>query len=382
MALPEEIVLIRSTYSASGGVERVALSLIKGLLKKGVRLTLLTLPGQKWPLAHPDFKIVPLGIQRGHRLLIAWSFNRAVNRYLDGHGSECVLSLDRVTNFTHLHAGGGTHKSFLAIKSRYSGPVDRFFQKCSIFHRYLLYLEKKGFGNERLQKIRCNSALVLDDVTKDYNVPREKLVVIHSGIRWQEMEDSFRHRVDIGQSLCRDHHLSPEWECLLFLGSGFARKGLDLAIQGLAGMPEKYHLIVVGKGTTRLYRRLAVRLRLDRRVHFLGPQPNGWRYACCCKALVLPSRYDPFGGSAAEGHAMGIPVLVSDKTGYADWVVHGQNGIILKSPMNTDDVQRSFNALTQLIEQPLCTPDQLRRHARNVDDDVILEQLLDNFLNV
>ena len=44
---------------------------------------------------------------------------------------------------------------------------------------------------------------------------------------------------------------------LLFLGSGFARKGLDVAIHGLGHMPSGYHLVIVGKGRSGSYQKLA-----------------------------------------------------------------------------------------------------------------------------
>ena len=47
--------------------------------------------------------------------------------------------------------------------------------------------------------------------------------------------------------------------------------------------------------------------------------------------MVLPSRYEPFGLAAAEVQAMGIPVLVSENTGYAELVLPGRSGIILKN---------------------------------------------------
>ena len=79
---------------------------------------------------------------------------------------------------------------------------------------------------------------------------------------------------------------------------------------------------------------------------------------------------------------MGVPVLVSDRTGYADWVTPGENGIVLTTPMQPTGIQGAFSALKELIENPVWTPEQLRQHARNVDDDVILEQLLSRFLTV
>ena len=79
---------------------------------------------------------------------------------------------------------------------------------------------------------------------------------------------------------------------------------------------------------------------------------------------------------------MGIPVLVSDKTGYCDAVTHGQNGIILKTPMVDTAIGRAFVELHALIDNPQWTAEQLREHARQVDDDVILEMLLEDFLAI
>ena len=79
---------------------------------------------------------------------------------------------------------------------------------------------------------------------------------------------------------------------------------------------------------------------------------------------------------------MGIPALVSDKTGYVDGVTHGQNGVVLKTPMTASAVRRAFADLHDMIENPPWTAEQLREHARHVDDDVVLERLLEEFLSV
>lgn len=349
-------------------------------MHKGVEVTLLTSPGQRWPVIDKNFKIIFAGVGRGNRLLQAWSFNRGVAKYLRVHGQATILSLDKVTVFTHLHAGGGTHKTFLKLRSEYSGAIANFFRRVSLFHRYLLSVERKGFESTRLVRVRCNSEMVREDVQREYGVPSEKLVVIHSGIRWKAMQGVFADRERIAGELCQKHGIDPTWRSLLFLGSGFDRKGLDVAIRGLSAMPPAYHLIVVGKGATRTYARLAAGLGVGDRVHFIGPQPDGWQYATLSKAMVLPSQYDPFGGAAAEGHAMGIPVLVSDKTGYADWVSHGINGVIIPTPMKQPQIEAAFADLHDLVESPKWSPEMLREHAHQVDDDVILERLLREFI--
>jgi UDP-glucose:(heptosyl)LPS alpha-1,3-glucosyltransferase len=379
MGVPKDIILIRGSYTSTGGVERVALSLIDGLLKRGSKLTLLTLPNQHWPVRHPALRIIEVGISQGHRLIVAWAFNHAVNRFLTRNKADCILSLDKVTRFTHLHAGGGTHKAFLEIKAQYDNALSRLFIKLSLFHRFILYLEKKGFENRELQKVRCNSQLVMFDIQGGYDLPSDKLVLIHSGIRWAKMQDCYFERAQLGSQLSQKHDIDPRWTCILFLGSGFERKGLEIAIQGLCWIKPTFHLIVVGRGSSKKYKRLASSLGVAQRIHFFGPQPDGWRYAAMCKALVLPSHYDPFGGAAAEGNAMGLPVLVSDRTGYADLIQEGKNGVVLQMPATAQRIQQAFIALQRLIENPVWEPDRIREHARQVDDDVILEQLLENF---
>lgn len=377
----DQITIIRSTYSPYGGVERVALNLIKGLLAMGVKVTLLTLPGQNWPITSNKLTIICLGLHRGHRLMTAWTFNRGVAKYVSKNPCGIIFSLDRVIPCTHIHAGGGTHKAFLKIKNINSGRISSAIRSFSLFHRYTLYLERKGFDNSLLRLVRCNSQLVKEDILADYGVPVEKLMVIPSSIRWQVMGEVFDDRNAVADQLRRKHNIDSQWRCLLFLGSGFSRKGLDIAIKGMKALDAVYHLLIVGKGSTRQYIRLTARFGLSGRIHFLGAQPDGWRYATMCKGLVLPSRYEPFGGAAAEGHAMGVPVLISNKTGYRDFVKPGENGVILKASADDKAIEAAFRALKGLIENPMWTPIQLRNHARQLDDAVILDRLLTQFLS-
>ena len=378
----KRIAIIRSSYSDFGGVERTALSIIKGLLARGMKVTLLTFPAQNWPAEHENLQLVPLGANRGNRFFKAWMFNRAVDRYLSGHSFRHIFSFDKVTQFTHLHAGGGTHKTFLQIKNKNSNAVVRIFRKASFFHAYTLYIEKKGFSNPRLKRIRCNSELVKNDILRNYRVDEGKLQVIHSSIDWKEIGIAFQQKSAIAKELCRRHDISQGWQCLLFLGSGFSRKGLGIAIEGLGALPESYHLLVVGKGSRSKYLRQISKLGLSARVHFLGAQEKGWRYASICKAMILTSFYEPFGGAAAEAQAMGLPVLISDKNGYMDWVISGKNGLILESPMTRGRIRNAFMELVELIEHPNMTPEQIRQHVKDLDNEAILEKLIGDFLEI
>lgn len=374
-----EIAVVRSSYSPYGGLEMWTAELVKRILATGARVSLLTLPHQKWPISHPNLKIIPLGSLIKNRLWQLWRFEHSVCNYLSSHSFKVVFSLDRVSCFTHFSAGEGSHKTFLQVKNENSSEAARLFRKFSLFHAYTLYIEKKGFHNPQLKKIHCCSNMVAKDIGNDYLVDSEIFQVIYNGINGREIGNAFNNRAVIGDELLKAHGLDPLDNRLLFLGSGFARKGLDIAIKGLVFLPQSYHLIVVGKDSCRAYKRQAEKLGLEKRVHFLGPQPQGWRYASICKALILPSRYEPFGLAAAEAQAMGIPVLVSENTGYAELVSPGRNGIILK---NYEDIKQAFTDLQYLIEDPRMSSSQIREEVSSLDNDIIMGKIIRDFLEI
>ncbi|PIE66968.1 MAG: hypothetical protein CSA23_06605 [Deltaproteobacteria bacterium] len=376
------VVIIRSSFSAYGGVEKVVLDVLDALIKNKVRVILLTSAPRSWPIAHPKLEIIPAGVGKGPRFLQAFLFNRGVTKFLKSQRQrpDCIFSFDRVMTFTHLHGGGGTHRTFLKLKNAESGFWSRQFRQASLFHNYTLYLEKKGFSNPLLKKIQCASSLVKQDIIRDYGVSREKLVLIPNSIDWPAIGEIFDHRHQIAATLADRHGLDPRRSYLLFLGSGFERKGLDLAIRGITGLPAHYRLLIVGKGHRQPYETLAKRLACDRRIHFLGPQPEGWKYAALCKALILPSRYEPFGVVCAEASAMGLPVLVSDRTGYVDWIQEGRNGVILRFPATCGTISEAFGRLLVMIESSPLAPEKIRGESRCLDHGRVMNRLISDFL--
>ena len=383
MNKPWEIVLVRSKYSPHGGAETFTRDLIQSLLAvTRTEIVLLTLPNQNWPLHHPRLKIIPVGALQGHRLWIAWSFNHAVRRYLRLHPAEIVMSVDQVQEYTHLHAGGGSHATFLEIKNRQNNLLQRLFRKLSLFHIFILHMEKKGVANPNMKKIICCSAMIAEEFHRLYHIPDDKVHVCYNAIDFERIGSFFARKAELADQLCQKFAIDPNRCWLLFLGSGFERKGLDIALHGLRFMPDNYNLLVVGKGNTRKYKRLAQKLRISQRVRFMGPQPEGWHFASICKGLVHPSRYEPFGLAVAESQAMGIPVLVSTKTGYAEIVQPGQTGVIMDIQSSTNAMHRSFAHFQSIIEASPLSSAQIRNSVRFLDKDHMMRKLINDCLEI
>jgi UDP-glucose:(heptosyl)LPS alpha-1,3-glucosyltransferase len=148
----QSVVIIRSSYSNYGGIEKIALDVIKALLENKVYVKLLTWEPDAWPIVHPKLQIVPIGMKKGPRFLQAVLFNRGVVGFVKRHRPECIFSFDRVTIFTHLHGGGGTHRTFLRIKNDASSLPSSLFRRLSLFHWYTLHVEKNGLLNQVLKR--------------------------------------------------------------------------------------------------------------------------------------------------------------------------------------------------------------------------------------
>lgn len=378
-----KIVLVRSNYSPYGGAETFTIELIKSLFDHTDRtIYLLTLPGQNWPIEHKRLTIVPLGISRCHRLVVTWYFNKMVLRYLERCSTDVIFSIDQIERYSYLHAGGGSHLTFLKIKNSSSGWVQRNFRKLSLYHRFILHLERKGLNNPDLKKIICCSKMVANELRQLYALQDNKLHVCYNAIDFESIGIYYKNKEKMANQLRHKFSINPDFHWLLFLGSGFHRKGLDTAIQGLIDMPNKYHLMVVGEGNSGPYKRLADKLGLPERVHFMGPQPQGWRYACMCKALVHPARYEPFGLAVAEAQAMGLPVLVSNKTGYNEIVQQGKSGIVLDLDSDPLNRHQAFSDLTSLIECPRLTPEGIRDTVKHLNKHTIMRELIQECLEI
>lgn len=67
-------------------------------------------------------------------------------------------------------------------RARTLGPVGRFPQHISPWHRYILRMEDRMFRDPKLRAVICNSEMVRRDIAHRYPLLASKLHVIHNGI--------------------------------------------------------------------------------------------------------------------------------------------------------------------------------------------------------
>jgi UDP-glucose:(heptosyl)LPS alpha-1,3-glucosyltransferase len=113
------------------------------------------------------------------------------------------------------------------------------------------------------------------------------------------------------------------------VGSGFERKGVGALLQAMADVPDRAHLIVVGKDKRlKHFVESAARHHLAARVHFTGAREDVKPFYGAADALVFPTLYEPFGNVTLEAMACGLPVITSTKAGSAELIRNGVNGFV------------------------------------------------------
>jgi glycosyltransferase involved in cell wall biosynthesis len=134
----------------------------------------------------------------------------------------------------------------------------------------------------------------------------------------------------------------------LYLGRLHPHKGIDLSIKAFAELVKErmnVQLIIAGSteaGTDREWRKLADSSGVSDCIHFLG-QVAGQRKLQCftdADAFLLNSYSENFGISCAEAMICGLPVIVSDQTGLADWIVRHRAGLVV--PQNVSIIVKAM----------------------------------------
>lgn len=334
------IALLRQRLSG-GGAETTLGYLVWGLAAAGHQVTVL---GTEPPAAARQalgtaaaYVPVPVWGGRSGRLL---SFAVNSRRRLQQLRPQVVFSLERTLHQHVYRAGDGCHRAWLARRQAALPRWAGLGQRLSPFHRLMLWLEGRLFASPELRQVIANSRLVRQEVMHHYGMLPEKIRVIHNGVDHQRFFPlpqaerlSGRRRLGLG---AKDR-------VVLFVGSGFARKGLACLVAALGRLKEKgVRLWVAGKGAPGPYLALADRWGLRRDVLFLGAVAEVAPLYQVAEAVALPTLYDPCSNVVLEALACGCPVVTTAANGAAEFVVPGENGEVLADPLDPDGLAQAL----------------------------------------
>ena len=275
----------------SGGFERYAMTLVRGLHAHGLRPSFIaksfdvTLPEYGWvdPI-HLRMTGVPGKLRD---MFFDWRIGRVKRRL--GAGLGPLIACNQ-TRWADIAVCGGTHPGYLAAMGRPAGLSDR----------WKIALERAHFESSRA--IVAHSALMRDEIVQHYGIDRDKITLLYPPTdteRFCPVDETRR------SALRRELGLPNDRAVFLLASTGHARKGLGVLAEffGRTSLPAT--LVVAGRPP---------RARLPN-VRYLGYRTDIENVYRSVDFTVMASAYEPFGMVGIESVLCETPVLLAEGVG-------------------------------------------------------------------
>ncbi|MDQ6624541.1 MAG: glycosyltransferase family 4 protein, partial [Verrucomicrobiota bacterium] len=303
-----KIAFVRRGFSRSGGAEAYLKRLARGLMEAGHEAQLCTTsewPADEWPFGE-------LTHLRGKTPRVFADEVERIRRMATG---TTMMSLERVWSCDVYRAGDGVHAAWSRRRAEQRGFWTGLTSGLNRKHAAIIRLEESLFAEGRAGRVIANSQMVKEEITQYYRYPAERIDVVPNGVPLAQFAPIAEQRASARKSFA----LASEDVALLFVGSGWERKGLATAIRAVEKLNQpKLKLLVAGRGKARKYRSASVQIT--------GEIADVTALYQASDIFILPTLYDPFSNACLEALASGLPVITTSSNGFAEVIDEGVHG--------------------------------------------------------
>jgi glycosyltransferase involved in cell wall biosynthesis len=300
----------------SGGLERYAMDLVRGLDARGQRPAFFA---RKFDLAVPESQLVDR-----YRINVsflpgkwrdAWFSTRLAQLRLEA-GVDVLIGCNRVDS-SEIAICGGTHRGFLRATGRVTRRTDR----------WQIELESRQYARSRV--IVAHSDLMRAELLELYGVDDAKIRVLYppvDGARFSSVDDTAR------AALRANYGFAEHETVLLFPSSSHERKGLPLIESVVGALDLPVVVAVAGRPPERTSAHV-------RYIGYVKDLENAYRAA---DYTILASKYEPFGLVGIESAMCGTPVILSSNIGCCDAIADTAKHVF--RPDDAEDLRRVIEA--------------------------------------
>lgn len=292
---------------ATGGAEKLVLTTVPLLAKKGHVVDVLLLNGIKGPFYEELLKLNCCTIHVLGNSYYQPLYLFSIRKYLVAY------------DLIHVHLFPSQYfvalANLLLLKPKQLLFTEHSTQNRRLNNAGFKYIERLIY--RQYQKVICITAGVKDALVDKLGLPAQKLLVIENGINVKAISATPAYdRTILGYQ---------KSDQLLIMVAGFRKeKDQDTVVKAMLNLPAHFHLIFVGDGERKpALMQLAEDLNLSSRIKFLGIRTDVYALLQMADFAVLSSHWEGFGLAAVEAMAAGIPVLASNVPGLAQVVTDG-----------------------------------------------------------
>ena len=323
-----------------GGVARDLRKIAAECLARGHTARVYAMIWQGEPWAGVEVITLPMRGLRGH--VRQRRFAAAVARHLATNPVDLVVGMNKMPAIDVYYAGD----SCFLEKARAQRP---WAYRLTSRYRHFAAFERAVFAADGHTRILSISPREREVYAAAHGTPAHRFHSLPPGLERDRAEAD----AEAGLAVRRELGVAADGQLLLFVGSGFVKKGLDRALLGFAALPRELRaralFCIAGADRAGRFRRLAHRLGVDRQVRFLGGRDDVPALLRAADGLVLPAYDENTGTVILESAAAGLPALVTANCGYASYVAEHDTGIVTPAPFE----QARFNAdLERLLTSP------------------------------
>lgn len=347
-----KVALIHRRHTMTGGSERYLNGMASHLAALQHEVTIVCQRHEAAP--HPAVRFAPIragGIGSAHRMV---TFARAVERHVRQASYDVVLALGKTWTHDVIRMGGGCHRTYMALAHR--AAVRSWVRRATVEwykSRIALAIEARALAPGASRRVITNSEMVKRDVMTRYGIPSDLITVVRNGVDLERFHPC--HRRGRGFELRRMCGFGTDQVVVVFLASGFGRKGLDRLLDVFPALlrqrPEARLLVVGHDSALEYWRAYAQQLGLARYVVFLGRRDDPEVCYGAGDVYVLPTRYDPAANTTLEALASGLPVITTTANGGSEVMEQGVHGTVLQNAA----AEALLQALVQWIDLERCT---------------------------
>jgi UDP-glucose:(heptosyl)LPS alpha-1,3-glucosyltransferase len=318
--LPDQLTIgiVRRGFSSSGGAESYLKRLAAGVAEAGHPVSLFT--SAEWPVDEWNFGPV-VRLSATDAIGFADELEKVSRANCD-----VLLSLERVWRCDVYRAGDGVHRAWLERRGQVAGPFQKLSRLLNRKHSATLSLEKSLFAKAGARRVIANSQMVKEEIIRIYGYPADKIDVVYNGLSLESMR-----RDELDRAKTRDAHgLAQDDIVVLFVGSGWERKGLRFAIDAVERQSKQMKFLVAGRGEARKFS--------SSRVQFLGVVREMPSLYHAADIFLLPTVYDPFSNACLEALASGRPVITTRANGFSEIMENARHGTIVDDAHDIDSL--------------------------------------------